>query len=783
MKRAIKKSGKLQKWRVSKCISILSCLVISFQLCAQYQISGKVIDEGINEPLGSADIVLRTSDSLYITGTASDTKGFFQLKSVAAGDYSITVSFIGYSSKVIMLDKLSATIDLGDIFMKEDMNLLDEVTVSASNVTNKADRMVIFVTERQKSGSTNGINLLNTMQLPRLMVNAMTNEIAVAGSGNVQLCINGVRVNSSDVRALQPNSIIRVEYLDNPGVRYGDADVVINYILKREITGGTVSLDLQNAVTTWFANDQIAAKVNHKKSEFGLNYSLRYRDMDKIRTEEERTFNFPDNSRLIRFSDGFSGNVKENDHNLAINYNLLDDKYYFNVTVRHSIINKDGKRRLSNYTNLNPSEVTNVYRGSVSHQQLPSVDLYYFRSLNNKQSLAFNVVGTNINSDISQEYNESKDELTITDIISDVDGDKYSIIAEGIYEKTYENANRFTAGMKHTQAFADNEYTGTENSLTEMKQADTYLFTEYTGKKGKFNYIAGVGISRSWASQKRESSYSFYTFRPKLTLQYDFKNSIFLRIKGEINNSSPSLSNLSAVDQHIDTLQIMRGNPGLKPNLNYLTELLYNWRKGVYGINFNISYQYSPKPIMAEIITENNMFIHTYNNHKNRQKLNSELTFTAGPIKNFIMFSLTGGINHFASNGNTYSHKYTNLYYRASVMAEYKKMSGVFQIYNANDNFYGETMNGGESMHLFMLSYRIQRCNLGVGIMQPFSTYKRRDENKNILTSSDMITYANNLSGMVLLRFAWNCEFGRKVKGGSKRFNNQDMDSGIMQAN
>ena len=777
MKRTIFNSGELRMKM------LFSLLFISFQLSAQYQISGRIVDEEKNEPLESANIVLKAGDSLYINGTASDTKGLFQLKGVNAGDYSITVSYLGYSSKIISLDKLSATIDLGDIFMNEDANQLGEVIVSASNVTNKADRMVIFVTERQKSGSTNGINLLNTMQLPRLTVNAMTNEIAVAGSGKVQLCINGVMVNSSDIRALQPSNIIRVEYLDNPGVRYGDADVVINYILKREVTGGTVSLDFGNSATMWFADDQISTKINHKKSEFGFNYSLSYRDMDKIRTKEKRTFNFPDNNRLIRYSDGFAGNVIENNHNLALNYNLLDDKYYFFATIRHSIINKDSKRHVSNYTDINPSEATNVYRGSVSHQQLPSVDLYYSRILSDGQSLAFNVVGTNITSDISQEYKESTDGHTIADIISDVDGNKYSVIAEGIYEKAFENANRFTAGIKHNQAFADNEYTGTEYSLTKMKQADTYLFTEYSGKKGKFNYIAGVGVSRSRASQKGGNSYSFYTFRPKLTLQYDFKNTMFMRIKGEINNSSPSLSNLSAVDQYIDTLQIMRGNPMLKPNLNYQTELLYSWSKGIYRINYFISYLYNPNPIMEEIITENNLFVHTYDNHKNSQRLNSELTFTAGPIKNFIMFSLTGGFNHFVSNGNSYSHKYSNLYYRATVMARYKKLSGTFQMYNANNNFFGETMQGGESLHLFMLSYNIRKVNLGVGVMQPFSTYKRRDENRNAHTSAEMTSYADNLSGMVLLKFAWNCEFGRKVKGGNKRFHNQDTDSGIMQGN
>lgn len=764
---------------------IIICLFIIPQVYAQHQITGRIVEEGKGSPLEFANITVSTDDSVFVAGTTSDPKGRFQFKNLPSGNYLVTASYLGYTSQIIALNGLIRSVDMEDIFLGEEDNELEAVTVTASNVTNKADRLIIFVTEQQKANASNGINLLNTMQLPRLTVNPIMNEVTLAGEGNVLFCINGVKVENADIRAIQPNEVIRVEYLDNPGVRYGDADVVINYILKRENAGGSVSLDLGNAVTTSFGDDQIAARFNYKKSEFGLNYSVRYRNPTHVWLDEERTFYFEDGSSLKRFDRGLPGDISENFHRLNLNYNLFDDgKYYLNATVRYAYQDEDKMAYTSRYTSINTADITNVYKGSKSIQHLPSVDLYYMRTLKNKQNLIVNVVGTYINSRIDQRYEEKKAEQTIADIISDVEGDKYSIIGEGIYEKTFENNNRLTAGFKHTQAFANNDYTGTLNNRTEMDQADSYIYAQYAGKKEKFSYITGVGLSRSWAKQRGEDDYSYYTFRPKLTLQYDFSRSIFIRLKGEIYNTSPSLSNLSAGDQYIDTLQIMRGNPALKPNLNYNMNLLFSWKKGIYGMNFNNTYQYNPDPIMEQIIRENDKFIRTYANHKNWQKLNSELTLSAGPIKKVLMVSLTGGINHYISNGNTYHHTYTNLYYRAQVMAMYKKFTAVFQANSAYDRFSGESLNGGENIHLCMINYNAGKFTVGAGLMMPFSDqYKRYAENRNIYSPMEMRVYANDFSRMLLLKFAWNFNYGRKVKSGNKRLNNEDTDSGIMRMN
>ena len=57
-------------------------------------------------------------------------------------------------------------------------------------------------------------------------------------------------------------------------------------------------------------------------------------------------------------------------------------------------------------------------------------------------------------------YQEWKNDILLSDILSNVDGDKYSIIGEGIYERQFE-AGRLGGGLKHTQSWTDNTYSGT----------------------------------------------------------------------------------------------------------------------------------------------------------------------------------------------------------------------------------------------------------------------------------------------------------------------------------
>ena len=86
------------------------------------------------------------------------------------------------------------------------------------------------------------------------------------------------------------------------------------------------------------------------------------------------------------------------------------------------------------------------------------------------------------------------------------------------------------------------------------------------------------------------------------------------------------------------------------------------------------AYEYQPDAIMDEKYLEGNKIIQTWDNQKNWQRVVASANLRVGPIKDILQFSVNGGMNHYMSNGNTYTHRYTNWWCEANVSATWKKM-------------------------------------------------------------------------------------------------------------
>ena len=383
----------------------------------QIQIKGEIRDAGDSQPVEFANIVLQTQDSAFIAGTNSNEKGAFRLEKIKPGDYRLVVSYLGYETTYVSILGIAKSIDLGKVLLQPSSVALEEVTIKASAVRSYSDRRIAFPTDQQKQNATNGINLLSTMMLPRLQVNPLTNEVK-ADEGDIQFCINGIKVEALDVQALSPKEIIRVEYHDNPGVRYGNVAAVLDYIVKRETTGGSVNMNLSNSPVTVFGDDQVAVRLNHKKSEFGLQYSTRYRNFN-ARKEALETYNFGDGTNMQRVLNGIPTYIMETTHNTSLNYSLVEaDKYYFNATLRYSFTKERKKSHSLLYEKRTPEQITDVRSGGESRSHLPSLDLYYMRTLKNKQTITANIVGTYINTDANQNYTEKEEEEVLSDVLS-----------------------------------------------------------------------------------------------------------------------------------------------------------------------------------------------------------------------------------------------------------------------------------------------------------------------------------------------------------------------------
>lgn len=766
---------------------VAAVLIITSALSSYAQnihISGEVKDAHTNEPTEFAHVVLQTGDSTFVAGVSTNAKGRFQLDKVVEGNYRLIVSAIGYVNNVTELEGLTRSINLGELILSPKAVVLDEVMVTGSNVQNQSDRKVIFPSEKQLKSATNGINLLSSMMLPRLLVNPVINSLSLSTQEELQLRINGVQVGTQEIMALQPADVIRIEYIETPGLRYGNAGAVLNYITRRYESGGALSLNLLQSPHLPFGNYNLSSRFNHKKSEFGVNYSSTVRDFKSLWRENEEVFHLEDGSELIRKEIGEPGRLAKHNHNLNLNYNIQSsEKSYFNATLRYS---GDLTPHLDYYSALfdNQQPDANIQMADLSDSKShsPSLDLYLMQTLKNKQTLILNAVGTYINQSNKHTYRERLADANLTDVYSRVDGDKYSFIGEAIYEKEWK-VGRLSAGMKHTQAFSDNDYTGTVNYQTKMQQSTTYAYTQFSGKVNQLSYLLGLGVNRNWLKQEGEEGYQTYAFRPRFTLNYAPVNHFYLRLGGQVENIAPSLSELSAVEQYIDSRQMQRGNPALNPYQLYKLDFSSEYRIGKFSVSAWAAYMNMPKAIMPSITREEGLFVHSFENQKRMQKLWSSLTLKANLFRDIVSLSVTGGANHYQSDGNSYKHKYTNLYYRVSLFANYKQWTLMANQYSAFNNFWGEQMKGGENGQELMVVYRHKGWNFGAGMANPLlNQFKVESEDRNQYASNNRTEFINDSAQMFVLQVSWNFSFGRKHQSAEKRLNNSDNDSGVMKA-
>lgn len=764
-------------------LTILSILLTAFLLAplAQVKISGTVVDHTTKDAVEFANIALLKSDSTFHSGASSDTQGLFAFNNIPTGDYIVSATFVGYKKTYIPVSVKEDT-NMGKISLEASDVMLKDVTVTANAVIQKSDRKVIIPSESQVKASNSGVTLLRNLQLSRIIINPISNSITVPGGEAVQLRINGIEVTMEEVIALQPEDIIRIEYHDEPGMRYNNAAAVIDYITRRKDSGGSLSTNLMNVPSSdiGFAEDYISAKFNHKKSEFGVNAYWHYRDLEWTRKNLE-TFVFPDEV-LKRDEKGEPTKFKEHNVNVSLNYSLLEaDKYLFNVTLRNRYFYEPNNftNRRSTTISSDGSAPLSILDESSSKSNTPSLDLYYQRNLKNDQLLIFNVVGTYIDSKSSRIYQERREEDLTTDILSDIRGDKYSLIAEGIYEKKM-NTVKISAGLKHTQSYTNNVYSGNTATDISLNYAETYGYAEYQFRKNKFNYTFGLGIMRTYNAQGGNSNKK-YILRPTLRASYNINDNAYIRYNGSMSGYSPSLSDLNNVEQEIDSLQIRRGNPNLKTVIYHTHTLTGGYNKGIFGVELYMRYSYDHKPIMKQITFEDGKFIRSNTNQKGFHRIYAESTFKLKPFGDYVSLSITPGMSRFISYGNEYTHTYTNWRLRGSLTVNYKRWSFMAEANTRWNYFWGETQNIGERMHLLMAGYRADKWSLNVGVLEPFSNnYTQGSRNRSALVPTQSDVYTKNLNKIVMVNFTLNLNFGRQYKGGNKRLNNDDTDSGIM---
>lgn len=658
---------------------------------------------------------------------------------------------------------------------------LNEVTVTGRSIIQKVDRTLIIPTKSARRNAYNAYDMMFKMVIPHLQVNAMTKDISANG-GAVQLRINGIKATQAEVAALLPKEIIRIELIENPGKRYGDEELgaVVDIIVRKREDGGLMNLQTMNSPHVPFGENNLMAKYHHGKTQWGLNYSFNYRDAKNCWTDKSEDF-FLQDQHIHREQQGVNDRVNWYEQNIDLSYNLsAPDRYTFNAVWRNNL--KDVPHQ--NETSIINDLIT-ARQLMNSHKYSPALELYYQRILPSQQTLTFNLTGTLIHNEMTRRYTEQiHSDTQLADFLTDVDEHKRSIIGEAIYDKRYKTVV-FSAGLRHYQMYDRNEYAGTNPVTSRMNQMRSSAFAEMQGAWHKINYVLSAGITRSFFKEN-DVSRSYCSFSPTLRLAFVPHRDGYLSYRFSTDPQIPTLSALTDVEQRIDTIQLMRGNPNLHTYNVYHQTLNYSYNKNKLLLMFNANYDYYNNCIMESVIAEADKLVMMQDNQKSYQTLQiSTMAALRGldifGMKDFLTLSLEGGFARYWSYGHTYTHTYSDFYYNLQFNMNYKAFALMGQFSKNRNTLLGETIYKGENQTAILGVWTHKRLQIGLGMLFPFTNnYKTGRERVSSVAPYTSWNYVKETGRLAVIRLNYNFEFGKSYRASQKRISNSDDESGML---
>ena len=654
---------------------------------------------------------------------------------------------------------------------------LQEVEVKAAKVILKPDGQTIYPTEVQKKASHSGYGILQKLSLPNIRVDEVSHSLsAIDGRGSIQLRINGIIVGREEMLSLSPERISRIDFIDNPGVRYGEGIAyVINILTRRNDSGYTVGADLTQALTAKTGNDLLYGKWNAGKSELSLSYNFGYKDFEGNRMHETAHYLLTNGSTHTIGRNDIASRSRSLSNDLQLKYNLADSANY----VFQASLKADFSHIPHNYNRKQIVDGSERYLATQSNRSLsssPVLDLYFFKQFTPRQSLTLNAVGTYIVTSLRSSYDEGEP------YAYEVDGKTYSLMSEAVYENRLKPFT-LTAGMNYMQKYTDNRYTGDVNSVNPMHNRNVYAFAEIKGAVGPVRYMAGLGGSYLDYRQQ-EHDYHYWLFRPKASIAYTPTQAFQLKYDFQISEHVSQVAMISNTSIRNNSMEWTLGNPDIRPNREQEHTFQVSYTHPRFQSFLQAYGKLCAQPNMATYIrTADDKFVYTQLNQKEIDVLNLMLYANAWIIPDKLSIALSGTLFRCFNFGEDYTHCKTFYSGTANVQAYLGKFTLSAFIDSGFRFLEGETEGFNGSFTYLNAAYRYKNLNVSLTWQQPLNPHYKQFQSEvyNRYVRKTVSLHCPDLGNFVSLNIAWKFSQGRAYKDIRRNINQKaDKDTGIL---
>jgi len=553
--------------------TLLCCVAISLTYSQDFKVTGSVIDEN-SQPIVLVNVILLSEEGEFLKGTVSNDKGFYEFTHVKSANYRIVASYI------------ANTVESQVLSVKNDMVVaplilpssheLDEVVVTKKKpmLEQLADRHIYNIENTALSEGDIWDVLKRT---PGVMV--MNNRLFINGSPNVNIMINGKRVNlpEEDIINLLTGSsagnVEAIEVITSPPAKYSaEGGLLIDIKMKKNLVAG-----YNGAVFNRYSQGVLPKHtlgMDHffkgKMLDFSTNYSFSHnRYWDRY---TDITYFFENGQESERWSAEQKSISKGKSHNLNLFLDIqLDEKNTISLSSTSSI-SPNASRIVSSGTDIenNNGELTARLAGlNILDTDIFNTAYYldWVHKLNDKGAeISANAHftyydykrGQELNNDIVAGFTEFTSENTLnigtnqminlysaqTDLTLPIN--EHSIIETGVrlatinseasimqsgFDQSLEGVDPTESGLFN---YDEQIYAGyaSLNSHWDDWKLNLVLRAEHTETKGELNTMAEANTS------------SYFKFFPNMSLSYTIdKNAFYFKTYRRITR--PRYSNIN----------------------------------------------------------------------------------------------------------------------------------------------------------------------------------------------------------------------------------------------
>ena len=333
---------------------------------AQCVVKGKVLDKQSNEPLSFvAAKVMKPGSETLVKGAVTDLEGDFQIDGLAAGSYTLQLSFVGFKTvtRQFSVGDQNRMHNFAALYMEDDSQQLKEVTVTGQRAAMKleVDRKSFDVSQLVTNAGQSASEVLEN--IPSVEVDNDGN-ISLRGNTSVEVWINGKASGlTADNRAqilqqLPAESIERIEVIDNPSAKFsaeGSAGI-INIVMKKDMKPGYYGSIQAGVDTRGGANTSFNINYNSPRWDAYANIGYRHRE-GKGRAESQQLFTKTNQYQWYEGENSNRGNGLFGRAGVTLHATKKDDISLSGMMMKGLF--KDGGVTPYHYGSLNGSEGLN----------------------------------------------------------------------------------------------------------------------------------------------------------------------------------------------------------------------------------------------------------------------------------------------------------------------------------------------------------------------------------------------------------------------------------------